>query len=278
MPRHFPSNLGEPIVGGSRTTTHLGYAGKIVSAYNVASGAVSAVFAPKASKTSRHRGSVAQNKMKYSKKKATTKKLATVTAVKRMISGVLEKKQQVFYGTVTFPLADNNIVFSTNLTAKIVQGSGDGQRVGDCINLGSLVWNATFTTAVKGTYYRYRVIVGFSGEEYNPAGITKTGLGATEVFCNSGSDTFTQVVNTKSFTAIYDNMLEINSLLDAVNDGKTLRGTIPLGSRKFEYQKAADTFGKIKNLYLVIVPSFNGVAPLDLGAVSFNSVLKFTDA
>ena len=217
-----------------------------------------------------------KTKMKYPGKKY-QRKLATVAGVKRMISGVLEKKQNVFATVTTFPLADNNAVFSTNLTAKITQGSTDGSRVGDVIELTSLEMNVSLITAIKGTYYRYRILVLMSGEEYNAA-FGKTNLGATEIFVVSGVDTFSQVINNKACRVLYDNMVEINSLLDTVNEGKTIRVSVPFGGRKFEYQKSSDTFGKKENLYLVIVPSYNGLAPLDIGAVTINSVLKYTDA
>jgi len=220
-----------------------------------------------------------KTKMKFKRaRKAANKKMATVGTVRRMLGQVLEKKQRALaFAPVSFTLANSGIVHSYNLTAQITQGTSDGQRVGDVITLNSVHMNGTFITALKGSSYKYRVLIGWSGEEFNPAGVLTTGLSTANVFVNSGLDATNMVVNTKAFTPIYDQIVEINSLLDAVNDIKTIRAVIAV-NKKFEYNAAADTYGKKTNLYFVVVPQSLGVAPLDIGTLNINWVLKYADA
>ena len=209
--------------------------------------------------------------------------LATVATVKRMIGGVLEKKQMCYMANQAFAVSNTNIAHSTNLTAKILQGTTDGTRVGDSVTLNSLHFNMTFLTAQVASYYRYRVIFGWSGEEYNPTNFgTTTGLAGNEIFIGatsgSGNDTATQIINTKAFTPIYDTLVEINSNISAVNDGKSIRGVVSLAGQKFDYQQAGSVQGKKKNLFCIIVPVYGGAVPLDIGYSLLSICIKYQDA
>lgn len=213
-------------------------------------------------------------------KKPATKKLATVAAVKRMIGAVAEKKQQALgVGPTAFTLVNSGVPYSYNVTAQLIQGTADSNRIGDTIFLESFHFNATIISAAAGSYYRYRVLVGWSGEELTPAGFTTAGLSAAQIFINSGFDATNMVVNPKAFTVLHDEIVEINSQIAAVNDGATVRVNLYKGIRgKFNYQAAGSTYGKIRNLFVVFIPQSGGVTPLDLGTMNINMVTKFTDS
>lgn len=121
-------------------------------------------------------------KTKMRQPRKSVRKVATVAAVKRMIGQVVEKKQNSFGVNQAFGIGNNNTVHSANLTAKIIQGTTDGSRIGDSIFINSVHMNMSIATATDSSYYRYRVIIGWSGEEYNISGVNVTGLGGTEVF------------------------------------------------------------------------------------------------
>jgi len=231
----------------------------------------------------RYRSTVSQTKtttkMKYAKKRA-SRKVATVAAVKRMLNGVLERKQLAITANVSPPAADINLSHSYNLTAQIIQGTADGQRVGDSIFLESVTLNIQFVTNLKPAFYKYRVIIGWSAEEYNPSGLSKSGLGNSEIFVAGFGQAASAIVNTKAFSPLYDNIIEINSLLDTFADGKTIRTVLKL-NQKFHYQSPGDDFGKSKNLYFICVPFYSqssGSAPTDIGGIFFDSVVKYKDA
>jgi len=214
---------------------------------------------------------------KRTRKVKGSKKLATVSAVRRMLSQVVEKKQLAYHTAATIDSDDIKLVHSVNMTAQVVQGTADGNRVGDSIFLQNLTFNMTLLTFSAARFYRYRIIVGWSGEEYNNAGIVTNNLSSAQILINSGSDVSTQVINTKAFTPLYDQVHEINSQLEDVSDGQTLRVKIPL-NQKFDYQSAGSTFGKKKSLYVCLIPDCGQSSPANLGGYSFNAVLFFKDA
>jgi len=205
------------------------------------------------------------------------RKVATVAAVKKMISGVLEKKQLGISKTIAPAVGSKNAVHTENVTAKIVQGTADGQRVGDAIHLTTLTFAFTAIANSLANYYKYRLIVGWSGEEYNPGTWATGSMGTGEVFQSTFTDAVNAIVNTKAFSPIYDQIIDVNSYINGFADGVTARATIKLDS-KFLYQAAGSVYGKTRNLYILMVPFFNTGAPTDCGGLQIDYVIKFTDA
>jgi len=219
--------------------------------------------------------------VKRTQRKKPQRKVATVAAVKRMLSGVLEKKQLAVPLDTLFPNATSDTVLSHNITAQLTQGTTDGKRVGDEVYLNALHINGSIITDVKAGFYRFRILVGWSGEEYDPAAadITTGGLGASQVFVQNPTEILTGIVNTKAFTTLYDTILDISSQIDGCNEGQTFRTVIPL-NQKFKYNGAGDKYGKTKNLYIIMVPKFFGpVTPAANIGIQYTSyVLKYSDA
>jgi len=226
-------------------------------------------------------GSVSQTKMKtkYSRKRA-SRKVATIASVRRMLNVTMEKKQLNINRSVAPLVADTNKIHTFNITSQIAQGQADGQRIGDSIFLENIVFNAQFVTNLKPAFYKYRLIIGWSGEDISPSVWSISGLSTSEVFINGWTLVSNAIVNTKAFTPIYDNMIEINSLLDTFSDGKTIRGVCRL-NQKFHYQSPGSTFGKTKNLYVLLVPFYiqsSGTAPTDIGGIHMDVVVRYKDA
>jgi len=261
--------------------TFAGRGAKIVTAGKLAESALNVMGTSRQSKVARgYKGvSRTKSKMKY-KRNSKGKKVATVAAVKRMIGQVVETKQLALGWTNLFPIADVNKAWAINLTAKITQGTADGNRVGDSILLKSLHIFWTCLTNTNATFYRYRLIIGWSGEEYNTAQFSISNLTVPEILVSSGpAEACSGIVNTKAFTAIYDAFVDINSQIDTIAEGKTVRINLNLKGLKFNYQSAGSVYGKTKNLYAVIIPNYQGAAPsTNQGSHIFNAVIKYADA
>jgi len=261
--------------------TFAGRGAKIVTAGKLAESALNVMGTSRQSKVARgYKGvSRTKSKMKY-KRNSKGKKVATVAAVKRMIGQVVETKQLALGWTNLFPVADVNKAWAINLTAKITQGTADGNRVGDSILLKSLHIFWTCLTNTNATFYRYRLIIGWSGEEYNTTNFSISNLTVPEILVSSGpAEACSGIVNTKAFTAIYDAFVDINSQIDTIAEGKTIRINLNLKGLKFNYQSAGSVYGKTKNLYAVIIPNYQGAAPsTNQGSHIFNAVIKYADA
>jgi len=121
----------------------------------------------------------------------------------------------------------------------------------------------------------YRVLVLWSGEEYNVTAST-SGLTYAEIF-HPNANTFAcnGIVNSKAVTVLHDQMVTINSLLTTTAEAVQLDFKVPLNTR-FAYQAAGSTMGKVKNLYVVVIGSIVGGAG-SVGNFFFNTDLIFQD-
>ena len=171
----------------------------------------------------------------------------------------------------------HNTIYTTNITAKVAQGLTNTDRIGDFIHLSAMkVRGLIVTPAVTGAF-AYRIIVGYSGEEYNVTA-SNAGLVASEIFLPStGAFVVGQaIINPKAFTCLYDEIVDINSLTATAQDLKSVQFKVNLNAR-FPYQASTSTMGKTRNLYFVIIGHVvGGVAgTTSTGTGSFNSDLIF---
>ena len=217
---------------------------------------------------------------KYQRKRKSNpgKKVATVAAVKRMIGNVVETKQFFAGPTVTGMAAGT--VYSVNLTAQVVQGTLDGNRVGDSILLDHLALRGKFNSPTTPVgHYQCRILVVYSGEEYNPAAtFSSSGLAYTELM--GTPYTATQVIgilNHKAITVLYDNTVEVSSQITNVTNGVTFGHVVNLKGAKFPYQALSNTMGKTKNLYLIAIAGGTSTTA-DFGNVVINYKLQYKDA
>lgn len=155
-----------------------------------------------------------------------------------------------------------NTLSTLNLTARIVQGDSNGTRDGDAIVLCGLKLKGFFHSHTTANCYGYRIIVGYSGEEYNNT-VFGSGLGASELFLPNTSATNTELgqINPKAFTVLHDERFTINSNIIDIRDREDFAIHVDLGNKMFSYQSAGSTFGKDKNLYVVVVGNVFGGSP-----------------
>jgi len=225
-------------------------------------------------------GSRTRNMTKRRRGKKGSKKLATVSTVRRMLSGVQEKKQscQTIQASGSTNM-NSGVLTGYNLTAAITQGTADGMRVGDSIDLTAFVANVRWTTNAAAGFYQLRVLLFYSGEEVNPAAFQTTGfLTTSQVITPASLFAVVGVINTKAVTILYDNLLELNSTISTVQEGVTARINVPLKG-KFHYNETAGVYGKSKNLYIAVIPQYTGPGtPTDNGICSINYALKYSDS
>jgi len=139
-------------------------------------------------------------------------------------------------------------------TAGIVQGTSNTTRIADHIQLCAIKIKGCFQSAATAAGFSYRIIVGFTGEEYNLPTVLGSGLGSTELMiANSDSNwALNGLINPKAFTVLHDSTYDINSQIAAVADISSFAMTVPLNS-KFDYQANGSIYGKTKNLAVVVV-------------------------
>lgn len=174
----------------------------------------------------------------------------------------------------------HNVIYGYNMTSSLVQGSAVNQRQGDQIYLQNLKLKGFINSATASNSYTYRVLVGFSGEEYNTASLLPTNLGGAnpaEIWLPTFLTSYTNgIVNSKAFTVLLDSTIDLNSQVSGASDLKSFEVTIPL-YQKFQYQSAASVYGKTKNLYVVVTPFVVGGtgAVTSCGAVHIGANLSF---
>jgi len=154
-------------------------------------------------------------------------------------------------------LHDN--IYTFNITAQVTQGDANTNRDGDHINLEALKIRGFYSSAVTAGAYSFRMLVGYSGEEYLAPNFTTGvgGLGAGEIFLPGAPTNHTSLVNPKAFTTLLDFNVDINSQIAATADISSILKTILL-KQGFNYQSTASTFGKVKNLYVVLIGNVVG--------------------
>jgi len=172
--------------------------------------------------------------------------------------------------TVTSALTHNSI-YTTSLTTKIDAGDGIGQRDGDAIFINAVkIQGAVHSAAAVTGANMIRILILWSGEEYNVTAST-SGLTTSEIFHAGASALVSNgMINSKACTVIYDETVDINSLLTTTAECKTIYASVPI-NQKFNYQAGASVYGKIKNLYLVVIGSIVG------GSGSVGNFLLNTD-
>jgi len=222
---------------------------------------------------------VAKTVKKYRKKQPAKSKVATVDTVKRILMRQMELKQLSLVGgtgTIT-----ENTLYYYNISAQIVQGIADGNRIGDSINLVSLEFRYRFLSDTAANATTYRLIIGWTGEESNPSALNFANTGAfatTDVFAPVGALAFVNAcINRKTFTPLFDTLIDINSQITGIADCLSGAFLVPLKSQKFDYQDRGAIYGKRKNLVGLLIGQ-NHTAATTCGDMQFNILIKFRDA
>jgi len=150
--------------------------------------------------------------------------------------------------------ATHNTIYTANVTSVPVQGTSNKTRIGDKIHIQHLDLSISINSSSAAGAYTWRVMVVWSGEEFNPAGLG-SGLGFTGLFLpNTGSNVVPlAIVNPKAVTVLLDEVVDINSIVAATKDVVSIKRRIHIG-QDFLYDKTAAVYGKTKNLYFVAIP------------------------
>lgn len=245
-----------------------------MNAYSTAALLRSAMLGPSANRAR-------SSQLQYSKGATNTstwsrlRKKRKTTFKSKVIS--LEPTKHYSFNTLTALLHDN--LYTCVPTTGIVQGTAVGNRQGDQVELAALKVKGYFQSAAASNSYQYRIIVGYSGEEFlfpNTFGLA--GLQAVDVFHPLTPQwSANGIVNPKAFTVLYDETVDINSLVTATTDLVGISFTIPL-NKTFPYQAPGSQFGKNQNLCAIIMGQVNagasGITATGLASISMDLIFK----
>lgn len=147
----------------------------------------------------------------------------------------------------------HNTLYTLTPTAIPTQGDANSSRDGDAIVLCALKLNGFYNTDVAAGPYSFRVIVGFTGEEYSNTTFA-SGMGLGDLFLPSTGTVVTNngIINPKAFTVLHDEKFTVNSEIAATRSRIDYSINVRFNNQKFYYQSAASTLGKTKNLVVVI--------------------------
>lgn len=180
-------------------------------------------------------------------------------------------------GTAFAAAMVSNTLYTHNVTQNVPQGTTNATRIGDKIHMISYSYNGFITSNIAAGAYSYRVMLLWSGEEFSNTGLS-SGLGSTQIFLpNSGTNMLaTSLVNPKAVTVIDDFTVDINSQISATSDVVTWSRTIPI-RKDFMYKSTGSTYGKTKNLYVVVMGYVSGgtTGVTGVGAIGFSDDLCF---
>lgn len=173
----------------------------------------------------------------------------------------------------------HNTLYTLVPTALPTQGDTNASRDGDSIVLCALKLKGFWNSDTAASGYSYRVIVGFTGEEYTNTTFG-SGLGLSELFLpNTGNNTSSLgQINAKAFTVLHDEKYTLNSQISGARDKLDYYIYVPLNNRVFQYQAGGSALGKTNNLVVVItgdiIAGASGTTPIGGTTVSWDFIYK----
>lgn len=181
------------------------------------------------------------------------------TSFKKAVENIKPAKH---YSAETNATMTAGTIYTCSPTVVVTQGDLNSNRDGDAIILCSLKIKMNFFSDAVAGAYTYRILVGYSGEEYNASTFTSAALTSTELFLpNTAAFATHGIINPKAFTVLHDETVDINSQIAATVDLATLAFTVNLANFHFLYQSSQSIYGKTKNLYIVILGNVAGGTP-----------------
>jgi len=222
-----------------------------------------------------YKGGISRTRTKTTRRRKT---VGFSTAVKRVLARDTETKYNVFAGLPASFLHNN--IYSMCFNAKVVQGTGEGTRIDDSINLIGCSLKGVINTAAVTGAFSYRLMVVWSTVALDPAALGTGGLAFANLFLPGGiGNPVFALVNPKACTVLHDEVIDINSLIAVSKDIMSFDIKVPL-SGKFNYVATGSKFGKTKNLYVVAIPTVIGGSSgvTDCGFITFDAQLKYKDS
>lgn len=169
-----------------------------------------------------------------------------------------------------------NDVKSYNLTAQVSQGTSNNQRSGDFIQLLSVKIAGLYVSNSVAGAYTFRVMLVTTTDRVNNATLG-SGISSTDIFLpNTASNICNGITNPKTCTVYYDEQFDCNSQVAGASDVVSVKSTVAL-NQKFLYDGAGSVYGKVKNLYLVVMTNVSGgtVGVTAAGSMAISTDLIF---
>lgn len=197
------------------------------------------------------------NRKQMLKRRRTTKR----TTLKKAVAKAVMKQEPAkhYTGSVSAALTHCSL-FTWNSCGGITQGTTNAQRDGDAIYLEALKLKGFYQTTNVTNSFTFRVLVGYSGEEVSGCDTTfGTGLGVTDLFLPNTDANWRPngIINPKAFTVLADRTFDVPSVVASVIDIASFEMVIPL-KMKFPYQSSGSSYGKFKNLMVVVTSGVQG--------------------
>lgn len=153
----------------------------------------------------------------------------------------------------------HNSWYTASPTYGVTQGDTNANRDGDSIYIEALKIKGFYSSDVADKCYSMRLIVGWSDVETGSATLTLAGLTSANIFL-PGTDVNwapNGIVNPKALTTLYDQTFDVQSSITGVADNQSFMETIQI-QKPFVYKSSADTFGKNRNLVILVLAAING--------------------
>lgn len=215
--------------------------------------------------------------------KTLTKRKKQGTLRRSMKKAVLAETPAKHFTAESSVVIAHNSVYTMVPTQGIVQGTGNTNRLADKIWLAALKVTGTFVSNRTAGAYKYRIIVGWTGEELTAGSISITwsssGLSTSQLFLPSTATLFANngLINSKAVTVLHDQMFDLNSVISGISDIQSFAFSVPLNTN-FLYQESGSIQGKTRNLFMCVLPVVPGqlVAPGDAGTIvcSYDLIFK----
>lgn len=175
--------------------------------------------------------------------------------------------------------AKHQTLYTCNVTANVNSGTEVDDRIGDSIQLEALkVHGVVESNGALTKPCQFRILVLFSGEEYNVPSTLASGLGSSEVFQpgTGGSWLAAAITNSKSCTVLHDEIVTLNNSISGVNELGSFSFTVPI-NRRFDFQTDNSVYGKRDNLYIVCIGCVSAgvTGTTTVGQIQFNSDLIY---
>lgn len=177
----------------------------------------------------------------------------------------------------------HNTIYSLDVTAGVIQGTGLGQRIGDFAHLEALKVNGYYASPTATNQpVQYRTLVLLSTVTGIPAGPGFGSiLGASDIFfVGTGSTQQTAaIVNPRACIVLDDRQFVINDLVVGTSQFVQYEYTVQIKRQQDYREVSGRLFGKKYNLYVVTIASINlgTTGTTQTGVVSMNLDLIFKD-
>jgi len=151
----------------------------------------------------------------------------------------------------------HNSMYTFGPSQNIARGTANDQRIGDSVHLLSLkIAGFVISNPLLNKAVEFRIMTLWSGEEYSVPVTLGSGLTAGEVFLTSTTPGWAPngMINPKAVTLLDDRTITLNNSISAVADLESFSYSVPLNC-DFDFQSSGSTFGKTRNLYVVVLAS-----------------------